>query len=114
MGSIGPYSRPFVLAKLDGRTREAGLLGEVRADLTAHVGGDPSATQRRLIEVAAGLSLRIAALDARTAAGAALTDCEANTYTRACAALSATLRDLGPQGSAERAFRASDAGRPAA
>ncbi len=100
MPGLGPCSRPSVLAKLDGRTREARLLAEGRADLTAHLGGNPSATQRRLIEVAAGLSLRIAALGARTAAGAAPTDCEANTYTRACAALSATPRHLGTQGAA--------------
>jgi hypothetical protein len=47
------------------------LLAEVRADLTAHVGGAPSATQRRMVEVAARLALFVAKLDAKAAAGGA-------------------------------------------
>jgi hypothetical protein len=70
---IGPYSRPFALAKLDGRTREASLMRRVRAELTAHCGGSPSATQRALIERAVILSLRVAQIDAKILAGEALT-----------------------------------------
>jgi hypothetical protein len=32
---IGPHSRPHMLAKLDQRTREAKLLSDARAELTA-------------------------------------------------------------------------------
>src|SRR5262249_49763616 len=62
-----------MLAKLDGRTREAALMRRVRAELTAHVGGEPTVTQRLLIERAAILSLRVAQLDARILTGELLT-----------------------------------------
>jgi hypothetical protein len=60
---IGAYSRPFTLAKLDKRTREAWLMRRVRDELTRHVGGEPSVVQRMLIERAAVLTLRLAKLD---------------------------------------------------
>jgi hypothetical protein len=56
---IGPDSRPYMLAKLDQRTREAALLRRVRADLTEHCGGQPSAVQRMLIERLAKVALRL-------------------------------------------------------
>jgi hypothetical protein len=59
--AIGPYSRPLALAKLDGRTREAALVRRVRAELTAHVGGNPTFPQRMLIDRAAVLALRMPA-----------------------------------------------------
>jgi hypothetical protein len=62
---IGPYSRPVTLAKLDGRTKEATLMRRVRAELIEHVGGNPSAIQRALIERAVILSLRVAQIDAQ-------------------------------------------------
>lgn len=61
---LGPFSRPNVLAKPDGRTRDARLLRELKAELTAHVGGHPNAVQRRLIDRAGILALRLALLDA--------------------------------------------------
>src|SRR6185437_12063736 len=67
------YSRPNILAKLDGRTREAQLMRKVRADLTAHVGGKPNIAQRLLIERAAVLALRVAQIDERIIAGEVLT-----------------------------------------
>ena len=66
---VGPYSRPPSLARLDQRTREARLLADTRAELTAHLGGAPSATQRALIDRAAWLTLRIALMDAKGADG---------------------------------------------
>ena len=69
---IGPYSRPFALAKLDGRTKEAALMRRVRAELTTHC-GRPSATQRVLIERAVILSLRVAQIDAKILAVEPLT-----------------------------------------
>lgn len=60
---VGPYSRPDTLRKLDRRTKEARYLEAVIADLTAHVGGEPSVTQRALIQRAAWLSLRCVLLD---------------------------------------------------
>jgi hypothetical protein len=64
---IRPTHRSVDLAKRDGRTREARLMRETRAELAAHVGGRPTAVQSALIERAAQLSLRIAAMDRRFA-----------------------------------------------
>ena len=102
MPGLGPYSRPSVLAKLDGRTREARLLAEVRADLTAHVGGNPSATQARMIERAAWLSLHVAQIDAKAAAGGALTDHDCRTYLAWSNTLTKLLRHLGMEGAATK------------
>jgi hypothetical protein len=70
---IGPYSGPLTLAKLDGRTREAALMRRVRAELTAHCGGNPSFPQRCLIDRAATLALRIAQIEAKMLTGETLT-----------------------------------------
>jgi hypothetical protein len=70
---VGPYSSPNILAKLDGRTREAALMRRVRADLTVHVGGDPTFPQRLLIDRAVVLALRVAQIEAKMIAGETLT-----------------------------------------
>ena len=62
-GAVGPYSSPITLAKLDGRTREGRLLREHTTDLLDHIGGKPSAPQRRLIALAGNLALQIALMD---------------------------------------------------
>ncbi len=98
MPGIGPYSRPSVLAKLDGRTREAKLLAEVRADLTAHLGSTPSATQRRMIERCAWLTLWVSQLDAKAVEGGGLTDHDHRTYLAWSSALTRLLRQLGLKG----------------
>jgi len=84
-----------VLAKLDGRTREARLVRSVRADLTAHVGGHPSATQTALIERAVQLTLRVAAMDRKYARTGAMTDHDTRTYLAWSAGLARLLRALG-------------------
>jgi hypothetical protein len=66
---IKPYSPTHMLAKLDRRTKEARLLEEVRADLIRHIGGQPTVTQRHVIERCAWLSLRVALLDRKMATG---------------------------------------------
>jgi hypothetical protein len=60
---IGPHSRGGVLAKIDRRRGEAKHMAKVRADLTEHVGGNPSVTQRMLIDRAATLALRLHLMD---------------------------------------------------
>src|SRR5271170_4359609 len=70
---IGPNCRPVTLAKLDGRTREAALMRQVRAELTAHCGTPISPVQAALIERAVILSLRVAQIDAKIIAGEVLT-----------------------------------------
>ncbi len=102
MPRVCAYSRPSVLAKLDGRTREARLLAEVRADLTSHVGGQPSATQRRLIERASWLSLHVAQFDAKAAEGGGLTAHDHRTYLAWSNTLTKLLRHLGMKGAAAK------------
>jgi hypothetical protein len=49
--------------KVDQRTRAARLMQEARAELTAHVGGNPSVTEREMIELAVQIRVRIATMD---------------------------------------------------
>jgi hypothetical protein len=91
------------LAKLDQRTKEARLLRETVRDLTHHVGGHPSATQRALIERAAWLTLHVAQLDAKATATGSMTDHSARHYLAWSNSLTRTLRELGLKGPAERA-----------
>jgi hypothetical protein len=68
---IGAQSRPHVLRKLDGRTREAKRLRVITAELLAHIGGAESASapQRYLVERTAIDILRLELFDAEMAAG---------------------------------------------
>jgi hypothetical protein len=95
---IGSHCAPHILAKLDGRTREARLMREARAELTAHVGGKPSATQRALIEQAAQLRLRIATMDRRYAETGEMTAHDSRTYLAWANSYSRLLRQLGLKG----------------
>jgi hypothetical protein len=94
--SVGPYSKPAVLAKVDGRTREGRLLKRVRADLTAHLGGAPSITQRMVIERAAALTLKLALLDAANP-DAFFDEHASNYYLAWSNSLERCLRQLGLQ-----------------
>ncbi|MBV9826127.1 MAG: hypothetical protein JO001_10700 [Alphaproteobacteria bacterium] len=95
--NIGPYSRPASLGKLDGRTREAALMRRVRAELTDHVGGSPTAPQRLLIERAAILALRCAQIDAAILADKALSLHDNNHAIAWHNAYRRTIAALGPE-----------------
>jgi hypothetical protein len=69
----------------------------VRADLVSHVGGNPCATQRMLIERAVMLSLKVALLDKKLTAGHDFTQIDSNTYLAWSNSLQRCLRDLGVQ-----------------
>ena len=97
----GPYSRPESLAHISGRTRQGRILKGVRADLTAHVGGKPSATQRVLIDRAAMLTLRIAMMDGKATDGA-LSERDGREYLAWTNTLTRLMRQLGLKGAAER------------
>jgi hypothetical protein len=83
------------LVKVDGRTREARLMRETRAELTAHVGGSPTIAQRALIEQATNLRLRIAVLDKRFADSREYSEADTRTYTTLSNALGRVLSRLG-------------------
>jgi hypothetical protein len=65
MPELGCYSKEISLAKLDGRTRQARLLKQVRQKLINQCGGPYRLTagQRTLIERCAMLQLKCAMLD---------------------------------------------------
>ncbi len=67
MPKIGPHSRPDKLQIVDGRLAEGRLMARVRAELTQHLGGKPTAPQRILIDRAAALSLRLHLMDRESA-----------------------------------------------
>jgi hypothetical protein len=92
---IHPYSRPDTLAKLDQRTKEARLIRETRAELLAHVGAKPSATQRALIEQLAQIKLRLAVMDRKFAETGAQTDHDSRTYLAWANSYARLLRQLG-------------------
>jgi hypothetical protein len=95
MPKLGPYSRNATLAKLDGRTREARLVESLRAELTAHVGGAPSTTQRVLIDQAAQLQLRLALMDKDTDKIGTMTERNQVQYLAWSGALTRLLRQIG-------------------
>jgi hypothetical protein len=93
---LGPPSRQHqLLAGLDWRTREGKLLAAARAELTAHVGGNPSNVQKALIERAARLTLYIEMMDARALAAGTMTERDSRMYLAWVNALRLTLRDIG-------------------
>lgn len=93
---IGPYSGSLALAKIDGRRKESKLLERVRSELIQHVGGNPTATQRAMIDRAAWLSLHIALMDARAIEeGSALSERDSRQYLAWSNSLTRTLRELG-------------------
>jgi len=98
---IGPYSRPHILAKLDGRTREAMLMRRTRAQLIEHVGGSPSAVELALIDRAVALTLRLAQLDAEVVRGEALSSHDHRHYLAWSNSLTKTLGRLGAKGKVE-------------
>ena len=92
---IGPYSRPHMLAKIDGRTKESRLMAAARAELTRHVGGSPNSIQRTLIERAARLQLYIEVMDRETLETGTMSERASRQYLAWSNSLRLTLRDLG-------------------
>lgn len=102
MPALSPHSSQTTLAKLDGRTREARLMQQVRKELTDHVGGSPSATQRALIERAVNISVRLAVMDQRFAETKTQTEHDSRTYLAWSNSLTRTMRSLGLKGASNR------------
>jgi hypothetical protein len=89
----GPYSTDGAIAKLDRRFKEMRFLKTYRAELIAHVGGNPSTIQLQLIERCAILMLRLRMMDRRLMEddGSAFTG---NDSTQFCAWSNALSRTL--------------------
>jgi hypothetical protein len=103
---LNPQCRLSTIAKLDQRTKEARLMRETRADLTAHVGGTPSVTQRALIEQVVQLYLRLAVMDRRFMETGEVQD--NRIYLAWANSLSRLLRQLGWTPAAERSRSITD------
>ena len=94
--ALGPHSRRDRLAVLDRRTREARLMERVVTDMTAHIGGSPTAPQARLIHRIARLELYLTMMDIRAdERGGLLTDHDARSYLAWCNTIRLAMRDLG-------------------
>ena len=103
MARLKVYSRAKAIAKLDGRTCEAKLLRETRLSLAEHLGGNPTATQRALIDRAAWLTLHMAQLDRKAADGGGLTEHDSRTYLAWSNSLTRTLTAIGMKAAQPRA-----------
>jgi hypothetical protein len=80
-----------------------------RADLVAHVGGAPSATQRALIDRAVMLTVHLAMIDRKALQpGAELTEFDRRQYLAWSNALTRLMRQLGPKCAAEKPPSLSD------
>jgi hypothetical protein len=80
---------------IDGRTKIAKLMRETRAALVAHV-GEPSASQRTLVERTVWLTIKCSLIDAKIAVGTDNDD-DSKSYLAGSNALRRALRDLGLQ-----------------
>ncbi len=79
------------------------MLRKARAALTAHVGGNPSATQRALIDHATMLTLHLHMLDEKALrAAGVMTEHDSRTYLAWNNSLTRTLRELGLKGAPEK------------
>jgi hypothetical protein len=96
MPKLGAYSKEIVLARPDGRSREARLLKQMRASLFQHLGGEDrlSPPQRVLVERAAMLQLRVATLDEKVLGGT-FSEYDAKTYLAFSNSLTRTMTALG-------------------
>jgi hypothetical protein len=97
----GPYSKEVVLGKLDRRTREGKALATFRDELTEHV-GTPTAPQKRLIDMAANLQLRVALMDDRLGQTGTVTEVESRMYLSWVNALGRLLVAIGAPASASQ------------
>jgi hypothetical protein len=110
MPKLGPHSRPDKLQIIDGRLAEAKLMACVREELSQHLGGKPSATQKILIDRAAALSLRLHLMDRETArSGGVMTDRNGRQYLAWNNSLTRLLTQIGLESASARPLSPSEA-----
>jgi hypothetical protein len=98
MKLISPHSRPGKLAVLDGRRAEARRMKETRQELTQHLGGSPSVTQRLMIDRIATMMLRMELMDREAFNGTPMSDRDQRAYLGWANSVSRMLRHLGLKG----------------
>jgi hypothetical protein len=96
MPKLGAYSKEIVLARPDGRTKEARCLQQMRGALIKHLGGEAIITplQRALVERASMLQLRCAVLDGKIL-DSTFSEYDAKTFLAFSNSLTRTLAALG-------------------
>lgn len=96
MPKYGAYSKEIVLARPDGRTKEARLLHQMREALFRHLGGEARLTppQRVLVERASMLQLRCAHLDQKVLDGT-FSEYDSKVYLAFSNSLTRTMAALG-------------------
>src|SRR5437867_4131811 len=92
---LTPHSRLLARGCVDGRSREGRFLAAARAELAAHVGGNPSSAQRVLIDRTAWLRLHVMLLDEKVAGGKSLTGHDQLSYLSFSNSLIRAMRELG-------------------
>ena len=95
---IGPYSSAGAMSLIDGRTRQALFMQRLRKKLLDHFGGDPTITQRQLIERAVRLSMQVEIFDAKFFKDGELSERDQRQHVTYSNALSRTLAKLGVGG----------------
>jgi hypothetical protein len=105
----GPYSTADAIASLDRRSKEYRLMAGVRAEMAAHVGGKPSATQKALIERVAWLTLHMAKIDAKAASGGSMSDHDHRHYLAWANTMARTMRTLGLDAAPQRPLSPAEA-----
>jgi hypothetical protein len=92
---ITPQSRLLARGCIDGRSREGRFLAACRHELAQHCGGNPSPTQRVLIDRLAWLRLHVLLIDERVAGGKPMTFHDQRAYLAFSNSISRGMRTLG-------------------
>jgi hypothetical protein len=92
---LRPYSTLPNLVNVDGRTKEAQVMCQLRDELTRYCGGNPNAVQRTIIERCCWLQLRIALMDRKLTEGS-FTQIDSNVYLAWVGSLRRTIAQLKP------------------
>jgi hypothetical protein len=89
--------------RIDGRSREGRFLTQIERELTAQVGGAPSATQRLLIRRLARNMLRLELVDEKMTSGKELSAHDARTFSALSNQVRLISRELGLRAAAAKA-----------
>jgi hypothetical protein len=96
-----PRSRLLNRGCVDGRTREGKFLAAIRAELTEQVGGNPTPSERAIIDRVSWLRLHLTLLDEKVGAGGILSDHDVRHYLSYSNAVVRAMARLGAKGNAE-------------
>jgi hypothetical protein len=105
--AIDPQQRAIRWAK-KGQTKEARLFGALRRELIAHVGGNPSAAERALIDRCAMLQTHLARMDEKMFLQGEMSDHAGRQYLAWANSVSRMLQALGLKAPAPKELTAAD------